>query len=288
MIDITIRLIEANDAQACGKIIYEAFSGIAAKHGFRSDIPEEKVGIGIAGMLSANPKVYGVVAEYNNKIIGSNFIDERNPIRGIGPITVAPEFQNKGIGRKLMEVVIKRGQDAPGIRLVQDTFNVASVSLYTSLGFSIKEPLMLMTGKPRSKPSDGILIRQMKNEDAEECNALYKKVHGFDRLNEIRENLNHFAGFVAVRDDEVKAYLTSPTFWLQNHGVAEREEDMKELILGAGSLSSQQLSFLLPTRQSSLFRWCLNEGFRAISPRTLMAMGRYNEPKGVFMPSINY
>jgi len=33
--------------------------------------------------------------------------------------------------------------------------------------------------------------------------------------------------------------------WIQNHGVAETEEDMKALILGAAAASSEPVSFLV-------------------------------------------
>jgi hypothetical protein len=35
------------------------------------------------------------------------------------------------------------------------------------------------------------------------------------------------------------------------------------------------MDFLLPVRQASFFRYCLNEGFRAILPMTLIAKGKY-------------
>src|SRR3546814_10304417 len=42
-----------------------------------------------------HPSVWGVVAEKDGRIVGSNFLDERDPIRGIGPISVDPESQNR-------------------------------------------------------------------------------------------------------------------------------------------------------------------------------------------------
>ena len=54
-----------------------------------------------------------MVAEIDGRIVGSNFLDERSPIRGVGPITVAPEGQNSGVGRKLMQAVLERGEELP-------------------------------------------------------------------------------------------------------------------------------------------------------------------------------
>ena len=57
-------------------------------------------------MLTANPGFYGVAAEEDGRLAGSNFIDLRSPIAGIGPISVDPNAQNKGTGRRLMQAVM--------------------------------------------------------------------------------------------------------------------------------------------------------------------------------------
>ena len=70
--------------------------------------------------------------------------------------------------------------------------------------------------------------------------------------------------------------------------VAETEVDMRALLAGAGAMSTEPLSLLLPTRQANLFRWCLHQGMRAIKPMTLMTMGHYQEPEGCYFPSVLY
>ena len=52
-------------------------------------------------MLFSSPGFYCVVAESEGRIVGSNCLDERSLIAGIGPITVDPGAQNLGVGRKL-------------------------------------------------------------------------------------------------------------------------------------------------------------------------------------------
>jgi hypothetical protein len=39
-----------------------------------------------------------VVAEIDGRVVGSNFLDERGPVRGVGPITVDPAAQGRGSG----------------------------------------------------------------------------------------------------------------------------------------------------------------------------------------------
>jgi predicted N-acetyltransferase YhbS len=286
--NVTLRHPTAADADACGRIMYEAFAGIADQHAFPRDFPSVEVATQLATAFITEPSVFGVVAEKDGKVVGSNFLSEGDPIRGVGPITVDPSVQGTGAGRRLMQSVIERGQEAAGVRLVQDAFNTRSYSLYASLGFDVKEPLLLMRGTPRGKPNSRANVRPMAEDDVTACARLCTAVHGYARSHELRDALRLFSPFVIERDGRITGYLTAATFWLMNHGVADTEEDIRALILGAGAMRSEPLSFLLPTRQASFFRWCLSEGLRAIKPMTLMAMGRYQEPKGCYFPSVLY
>lgn len=188
-----------------------------------------------------------------------------------------------------MEAVIERGKGSRGIRLVQDSFNGASLSLYASLGFEVKEPLVLIEGKLKGDVPAGVTVRPLKEEDHEACAELCRKVHGFDRTNEVKNTPPFLTSFVALRDSRVIAYASAPHFWALNHAVAETEEDMYAVLLGTGNLvPDQPISFLLPTRQSAFFRWCLQQGMRVIKPMTLMTMGEYQEPRSCYLPSVGY
>lgn len=286
--NLRIRPAVPDDIQTCGRIMHQAFKEIADRHRFPRDFPTEQDGIQLATSFINHPSIFGVVAEQDGQVVGSNFLDERDPIRGLGPITVDPNVQQRGIGRRLMEAALERGQGAAGIRLLQDSFNVSSVSLYASLGFDIKEPILLMRGKPKSEPPAEIEVRPLTGEDLSACAALCEKVHGYGRANELRDAVPYFSPVVALRGERVVAYASAPTFWPLNHGVAETEEDMKAILLGAGALNEEPLSFLLPVRQTDFFRWCLSEGLRVVKPMTLMAIGEYQEPDGCYYVSVLY
>jgi hypothetical protein len=47
-------------------------------------------------MLLSHPGFYSVVAEMDGRIVGSNFLDERSTIAGLGPITVTPRCRTVG------------------------------------------------------------------------------------------------------------------------------------------------------------------------------------------------
>jgi len=189
----------------------------------------------------------------------------------------------------LMEAVIERGKGSAGIRLVQDAFNTASLSLYASLGFDVKEPLALMEGELKGDLPPDVTVRAIEEDDYDACAELCRKTHGFDRLNELKNMPPFLTSYVAIRDGRLTAYSSALHFWPLNHAVAETEDDMQALLIGAGDFSrGLPISFLLPTRQTNLFRWCLRQGMRVMKPLTLMAMGEYHEPRGCYLPSVGY
>jgi GNAT superfamily N-acetyltransferase len=285
---VIIREINTNDTEKAGKFIYEAFKGIAEQHNFPPDMPTLEAGQGFARMWINHPEIYGVAAEENGEFVGSNFLTEFDEIRGVGPITVNPELQSRGAGRELMKAVIERGRDTAGVRLVQAAFNTKSMSLYASLGFAVKEPLALMEGKPKGEISKEVTVRPMTVDDLTECENLCRRVHGFARTGELRLALQAFKPFVALRDGKIVAYAATVSMWHLNHGVAETENDMRDLLVGASAQIEEKVSFLLPTRQDGFHRWALQTGLRMVQPLTLMTTGEYHEPNGAWFPSVLY
>jgi predicted N-acetyltransferase YhbS len=100
---IKLRAGTPADAVACGTICYEAFKSVCSAHNFPPDFPSAEEGIGLATILLSHPGHHSVVAELDGRVVGSNFMDERALIYAIGPITVDPTVQNRGIGGQLMQ-----------------------------------------------------------------------------------------------------------------------------------------------------------------------------------------
>src|SRR5260370_10871970 len=146
---LALRPIEAADVAAAGRICHEAFTAIAAEHNFPSAFRDPDVAIGLLSRKSA-PGFYGIVAELDGNIVGSNFVDERSPIVGLGPITVDPAVQNQSVGTALMRHMLDRSarNGAPGVRLVQAGYHNRSLCLYVRLGFAVRDPLVVLQGAP--------------------------------------------------------------------------------------------------------------------------------------------
>jgi GNAT superfamily N-acetyltransferase len=284
---VTLREAQPGDVDACARICFEAFGGFHDHHRFPRDFPTLDIAAGLIGTWTAHPSIWGVVAESDGRIVGSNFLDERGPIRGVGPISVDPGTQDAGVGRMLMEAVLERGEQARGIRLLQDAFNLRSLALYESLGFDVREPVALIGGTPRSGPVGGVDVRPLEERDLDACATLCTAVHGFERTGDLGDASKAFAPLVAERDGRIVAYASTVTFWPINHGVAECEDDMTALLRGAAAAAQEPLALLVPLR-SGLFRWCLQEGLRLVKPMNLMALGEYQDPRGSWYPSVLY
>jgi GNAT superfamily N-acetyltransferase len=286
--DIAIRRATDKDAHALGRICFEGFRAVNERHGFPTIFPSAEVATQRLSFAIRHPLIYGVVAEAHDRIIGFTFLSERDPIRAIGPIVVDPAQQGHGTGRQLMTTVLDRARGAQGIRLLQDSFNMQSLSLYAALGFDAREILVVLSGAPQTAPPSHWEIRPLTASDLAGCERLHQSVHGYTRTNELRDALERATPIVALREGRVRAYMTAPAIWLANHGVAETEEDMKALLLGTPRITQQPISFLMPARRAALFRWCLTQGYRAIRPMTLMTIGEYREPHGSYFPSVLY
>src|SRR6266849_2027701 len=162
------------DAAACGIIDFEAFKSISSQHNFPWDFPSVEIATAVTTAMLSNPGFYCAVAELDGRIVGSNFLDERNPISGVGPISVDPAVQNQTIGRQLMLAVMERSAQRgfAGIRLVQAAYHNRSLCLYTKLGFDTRETLSKMDGPPPHKKFTGYDVRRATERDLAVCNQL--------------------------------------------------------------------------------------------------------------------
>jgi predicted N-acetyltransferase YhbS len=284
--NIKLRSGTPADAKICGTICYEAFKSISEAHGFAPDFPAPEIAIDLLTRMLANPKFYSVVAEIDGRVVGSNFMDERNRIAGVGPITIDPTVQNRAIGRRLMDAVHERATERnfAGVRLIQAGFHTRSLSLYTKLGYDVREHLACMQGNTIGISIAGHVVRPAAHADLEHCTRLCHQVHGHDRAGELKDAIAQGSATVVEHDGRITGYATIVGFF--GHAVAETNTDLKALICAAKEFAGP--GFLLPTRNGELFRWCLSNGLRIAQPMTLMSKDLYNEPAGAFLPSILY
>ncbi|MDE3195177.1 MAG: GNAT family N-acetyltransferase [Acidobacteriota bacterium] len=283
---MTIRAARPGDAEPCGRICYEAFHAINTIHAFPPDFPSPEAAIRTISGIFSHPGFWCVVAEHDGRIAGSNCLDERSSVYGVGPITVDPAAQNRGAGRLLMEAVLDRARQrrAASVRLLQAAFHNRSLSLYTKLGFDAREPVSVMQGPALKRAIEGCAVRPAQTADLDAANAVCEQVHGHARAGELEDAIGRGTAVIVERHGRITGYASVLAFF--GHAVAESNLDLKALICSAESFGGAGI--LVPTRNSELFRWCLAQGLKVVQPLTLMTIGLYNEPRGAYLPSILY
>jgi GNAT superfamily N-acetyltransferase len=285
-VNIRLRAGMRDDATVCGRICYDAFGAISQAHGFPSDYPSVETTTSLVSGLLCHPGFYAVVAEDGGRVVGSNFMDERAPIAGIGPISVEPGMQNRGIGRLLMQDVLRRasGRSVPGIRLLQTTYHNRSLSLYAKLGFQVRELVACMQGSPPRAAVPGYEVRAATAADIAICDSLCIQVHGHHRHGEVADSVTDGTCLLVEHHGRVSGYSTGVAF--SAHSVGETNEDIKALITAAPQLAGPGI--LVPTSNADLLGWCLACGLRVVELLAIMTIGLYNQPVGSYLPSILY
>ena len=118
--------------------------------------------------------------------------------------------------------------------------------------------------------------------DEDACNALSRRVHGYDRGVELAQAISRGTARVVERGGHVTGYSTHLAFF--GHSTSETNLDMQALLVSVESFAGPGI--LVPSRNSVLLRWCLQNGLRVVQPMTLMSTGLYNDPSGAWLPSV--
>ncbi len=284
--NLSIRPVTLADVPACAAICFEAFREIAECHRFPPDLPSPAAPVGFMRSMVTQAGFFAELAEVDGEIVGSNFMDERAQVAGIGPITVAPGVQNRSIGRRLMESALARADEfgRSGVRLVQVAYHNRSLCLYARVGFAAVEMLSALQGPPLRVRIPDRSVRAATWDDVEACNALCRAAHGFDRSAELDAAISVGVAGVVEHCGRVTGYTT--TVGYSGHTVAESNADLKALIAAAPEFPGPGL--LLPTRNAEVFSWCLDQDLRLVQQLTLMARGEYHEPALPWMPSVHF
>lgn len=124
----------------------------------------------------------GLVAEIDGKIVGSilgwRFGDH---FASIGMVIVTNAVQGRGIGRQLMEAMLRRFEG----RTVMLNATVEGVPLYRKLGFeeygTICQHQAISPGQPLVPLRQGERVRPMGAADGEALETLYANASGIDR-----------------------------------------------------------------------------------------------------------
>jgi GNAT superfamily N-acetyltransferase len=284
--DTILREANVEDARRLGDIFFDALGAIAQRHSFPVEFPSREYARTAVTDMVGDDRFFGIVAERDRRVAGCAFLDERGVIVGVGPVVVDPSAQDAGIGRLMTEEALRRERTrgAAGVRLIQATYHVRSMGLYAKLGFEAREPLSVVHGTPRRVKVPGVSVRAATERDLDACGHVCVQVHGHDRKQELLAAIAADTARVVERSDRISGYTTDLGY--EGHAVGEGNDDIIALISSTDAFSG--LGIRIPSTNSGLLRWCLQNGLKIAQQSILMTVGLYNDPQGAWIPSDRY
>lgn len=290
--ELEIRLLESPDLPRVGEILYYAFNRVFSEHGHPPPVPSVASGESLARAYAEYEPEASWVALLDQTIVASAFTHPRGLTAGIGPVTVDPEHQSRGIGKRLMRFVLDRLQAQTSIRLFQDAFNRQSFALYSGLGFEGRDIMAVLRAAPtrfRGTHAAGRL-RELHTADLNEVAMLDFRLTGLDRPADL-----------VFLVDRGPAFVLEGSRGIEGYGLAFKAEDT--LFLGPVAATTTEGVLQLSAhicgeadcdivtvrafgRPGTLMTALLAAGFEVRSLGTYMVRGSYEEPRGVQLSAL--
>jgi GNAT superfamily N-acetyltransferase len=288
---VEIRRMTREDIPEVGRIGVEAFNELMARHNRPPLYPDPQVGpLAATAYVSIDPEG-SLVAIEEGRVVGSIFYRRRGETVSVGPATVAPTAQGRGVGTRLFQAVIERESNAHSMRIMQDSLNLASFELLVRIGYSLGEEVAMFTlpaGFREEHESDSA-VHVARSEDFGDILALDRRLFGSDRRRDF-EFLRRFGKILAIHSgknlDGFLAQMPTPGRTMLGPGGAESPEALRRLIQHAVGETLGELSLVVPARGYDNIKPLLATGFRLVGLSNLMYRGSWDPPAGAYAYSL--
>jgi ribosomal protein S18 acetylase RimI-like enzyme len=215
---LTLRPATDRDVERAGDVNFVAFYHAALTHGLRPAVTSPADSRRYLRHLFAVDPLGGMVAEEDGEVVAVGWVHRRGPVATIGPLAVDPRVQGRGIGRQLLERCIEAvGSGVPQVRLVQESYNTASLGLYLRTGFRIVAPLLeleLPAGVALVPPDPGgaVTVRAARSDDRPRVVARDARAFGAERPQSVNLYLERGRVLIAERGTTLVGYALGIAF----------------------------------------------------------------------------
>jgi GNAT superfamily N-acetyltransferase len=286
-----IRRMVRGDIAEVGRIGVEAFNDLMARHNRPPLYPDPQVGpLAATAYLTTDPEGSYVALE-GKRVVGSIFYRRRGDTVSVGPATVAPADQGKGVGRALLQGVIDREPNARSMRIMQDSLNLASFELLVRLGYSLGEEVAMLSlpaGFRDERESDAE-VRAANVDELGEVLDMDRRLVGSDRRKDF-EFLRRFGKVLILHSGrQLRGYLAqmpTPGRTMLGPGGADGDEALLRLVFHAVTETLGELSLLLPAWSRGTVCPLLAAGFRLVGLTNLMYRGEWRQAQGAYAYSL--
>lgn len=231
-----IRNMIEEDIPRVGEVLYQGFNAVASKYGYASNIEDSQEGRRLAWALFHHGPSERLVAEAENRVVGSTCLHLRGDFAGLGPTVVDPFFHDKSIGRELIGTVLRKAEPVQGSRTIVEAFNPAVLAVcYFALNYMPVMDLFdlyLDKGVQPALNANNNNVSEIKARDIDEV-ASYDKVRSkFDRRQDLKFYVNWGKVLVYRDKSEIRGFLAclpGPRWVQLGPLVAEGEEEAEIL-----------------------------------------------------------
>lgn len=195
-----LKASEAAEADRIMRVAFGTFLGVPEPVEFMGDRQ-----MLIPRMQSAHVKA--IAARDNGRLIGTNLATRWGSFAFFGPLTVLPEYWDRGVAQRLLEATVKVF-DGWGVRhsgLFTFAQSAKHVGLYQKFEYWPQHLTAILTRTPQPGLRDARLLSGLKKTDREQaikaCASLTNRISkGLDLTGEIRSMLSSKTGDVVLAE----------------------------------------------------------------------------------------
>jgi ribosomal protein S18 acetylase RimI-like enzyme len=276
-----IRNMTRADLDRVGEILFNAYNANASKHGYVPRLQSVQEGTSWAWAMLRHSPAEILIAEVEGRPVGICCLNARGDHGGVGPVAVDPSYQGWGIGRQLMNALLKRADGLQSVRLFQEAFNPASFSLYYSLNFMPVTELLdlfLNTGVRKGmEPSCSVTELTVNELDAVSAYNIPRSK--LDRRKDLEYYFKWGKVFVCRDQSQIRGFLAClPGSRMVQLGpmIAEGEEEARCLFYHAVAFFKERpCQTRVMTRDSVLVKALESLGFKLYCLNILMVRGSW-------------
>jgi len=296
--DFLIREMTKEDIPRVGEILYEGFSAVATEYGYTSNINSAEEGRRLAWALFHHGPSERLVAEAENRVIGSTCLNLRGDFAGLGPTVVDPHSKNKTIGRELIRAVLEKAEPSRGSRTIVEAFNPAIFSLcYFTLKYIPVTDLLdlYLYGEGQQALKSSNSVSQITTKDIDDVYTYDCPRSKLDRRPDLKFYVNWGKVLVYHDQSQIRGFLAclpGPRWVQLGPLVAEGEEEAECLFQHALTLfKNRKFRSRVMARDYTFVKALKGFGFRIYCINMLLVRGswrpsQYIEAFGIFPEAV--
>lgn len=286
--DVRVRPMRPEDLDEVAAVTFAAFLTVELRHGHDPAFRSVHAARNLCGAYLRYPESRPFVAEADGRVVGAAFLHPRGATAGVGPVAVDPAVQGAGVGRKLMERLLREAGPKTSVRLVQAAFNRSSFSLYTRLGFQVRDALAtVVSGERLEVPAPAGPVTAVGGAGLEPVARFDEAATGIRRAGDLsfltHAGTTYVAGDPAAPDGYLCRLSTGDTHYL-GPAAARNEATLRDLMAAALRDATEGTAVArVPARHHALLAGVLAWGLRVGTVGTYMVRGPWREPEAAWL-----